>query len=59
MNVIYIEYYPKYDDHAEQIGVAINEDAAREYAEWLKKTYPNCYTKGEFFFNEFEVIEAL
>lgn len=57
MNVVYIEYCPKYDDHAEQIGVAINEDIAKEHVEWLKKAYPDCYTNGEFYFDEVEVIE--
>lgn len=55
MKVILIEYYPKYDDCIEKVGVAINIEVAEKYVSELQKEYPYAYV-GRFSFEEFDLI---
>lgn len=58
MEVVVIRFIDKYDRIEEIVGVAINMNAAKEYAEMLKEEYL-CYGEnwGSFFFEEHRVIE--
>ena len=58
MDVVVIRFIYKYDHIEEIVGVAINMDVAKKYADDLKSKHL-CYgeTAGEFFFEEHKIID--
>ena len=59
MEVVFIKFKDRYGDCEEDIGVAINMEAADKHIEELRNKYPLCYGKeyGKFYVEVFKVIE--
>lgn len=54
--VILIEFKNRYEKVTENIGIALNKEAAERYIEELKIKYPHAYTNGWFYLSEFNLI---